>query len=77
LIAISRLKNAAMLLTQKRGFCVLAPTVITIMTIVFVCLSAAVVRASGTDRGYKVLFVVFAFLIVLKTFRDDLFAVFG
>jgi len=46
-----------------------APVVLTILTIVFVLLSAAVVRVLGTDRGYKVLMVVFAFLIVLKTLR--------
>lgn len=39
-----------------------------IMSIVFVLLFAATVRILGTDRGYKVLFVFFAFFIVLKTY---------
>ena len=45
----------------------LAPTVLTIMSIVFILLSAAVVRVMGVDSGYKALMVIFAFLIVLKT----------
>ena len=51
------------------GFYMLAPTVLTIMTIVFVLMFAGVIRVLGTDRGYKVLFVVIAFIIVLKTIR--------
>ena len=42
----------------------LAPT-LTIMSIVFILLFAAVVRVLGTDRGYKVLFVVIAFAVML------------
>jgi hypothetical protein len=46
-----------------------APIVLTIMTIVFILLFAAVVRVLGTDRGYKVLSVVIAFIIVMMTIR--------
>jgi hypothetical protein len=46
---------------------VLAPTVLTIISLVFILLSAAVVRVLGTDIGYKVLYVVIAFSLVLKT----------
>jgi hypothetical protein len=46
---------------------VYAPTVLTILTIVFILLSAAVVRVLGTDNGYRALFVILAFGIVLKT----------
>lgn len=45
------------------------PVVITILTIVFILLSAAVVRVLGTSLGYKVLAVVFALVIVLMTLR--------
>jgi hypothetical protein len=48
---------------------VLTPTVIVVLTTVFVLLAAAVVRVLGTDKGYKVLFAVLAFLIVVKTLR--------
>lgn len=44
-----------------------APTVLAIMSLVFILLSVAVVRVLGTDTGYKALIVIFAFLIVLKT----------
>ena len=45
----------------------LAPTVLTVMSLVFILLFAAVVRVLGTDSGYRVIFVVIGFLIVLKT----------
>ena len=45
------------------------PVVLTIMTIVFILLFAAVVRVLGTDRGYKVLGVVIVFIIGLMTIR--------
>ena len=44
-----------------------APIVLSIMTLVYILLSAAVVRVLGTDSGYKALIVIFTFLIVLKT----------
>lgn len=44
-----------------------APTVLTIISLVFILLSAAVVRVLGTDIGYKVLYIVIAFSLVLKT----------
>ena len=47
----------------------LAPTVLTIMSIVFILLFAAVIRVMGTDLGYKVLIVVIGFIIVFKTIR--------
>jgi len=40
--------------------------VLAIISAVFVLLFAAVVRILGTDRGYKVLFVVIALYFVLK-----------
>jgi hypothetical protein len=46
---------------------VFAPTVLTIISLVFILLSAAVVRVLGTDIGYKVLYIVIAFSLVLKT----------
>ena len=45
----------------------LAPTVLIAVSFVLILLFAAVVRVLGTDSGYKVLFVVIAFLIVVKT----------
>ena len=42
--------------------------VLVIMSFVFVLLFAAVVRVLGTDRGYKVLFIAFAFMVVMKTY---------
>ena len=47
----------------------LAPTVITVMSIILILLFAAVVRVLGPDRGYKVLFVFIAFALVLQTLR--------
>lgn len=44
-----------------------APTVLATLSLVFILLSVAVVRVMGTDSGYKALFVIFSFLIVLKT----------
>ena len=52
---------------QRIGFYV--EIVLPIMSVVFILLFAAVVRVFGTDRGYKVLFVAIAFLVVLKTLR--------
>jgi hypothetical protein len=46
---------------------VFAPIVLSIMSFVFILLSAAVMRVLGTDSGHKALIVIFAFLIVLKT----------
>ena len=60
-------ENAAMVLTHRLELDVFAPIVLTIMSLVFIVLSAAVVHVLGTDRGYKALFVVFAFSLVLKT----------
>jgi hypothetical protein len=48
-------------------FDVFAPTVLATLSLVFILLSVAVVRVMGTDSGYKALFVIFTFLIVLKT----------
>jgi hypothetical protein len=39
------------------------------VSLVLILLFAAVVRVLGTDRGYKVLFVVIAFFVVLNTLR--------
>ena len=44
-----------------------APTVLVILSLIFIALSAAVVHVLGTGSGYKALFAIFAFLIVLKT----------
>ena len=44
-----------------------APTVLATLSLVFILLSAAVLRVLGADSGYKALMVIFAFLIVLKT----------
>ena len=44
---------------------------------VIILLFAAVVRVLGTDKGYKVLFVVIALLIVLDTWRPGFMAVIG
>jgi hypothetical protein len=44
-----------------------APTILAILSLVFIALSAAVVRVMGTGAGYKALFSTFAFFIVLKT----------
>jgi len=46
---------------------VFAPTVLATLSLVFILPSVAVVRVMGTDIGYKALFVIFTFLIVLKT----------
>jgi hypothetical protein len=67
LIAYLAAENAAMVLTQRTRVNVQAPIVLTIVSLVFILLSAAVVRVLGTDIGYKVLFVFFAFSLVLKT----------
>ena len=45
----------------------LAPTVLFAVSFALVLLFAAVVRVLGTDVGYKVLFAVIAFLILVKT----------
>ena len=43
--------------------------VLAIFSFVFILLFVAVVRVLGTNLGYKVLIVVIAFFIVLKTLR--------
>ena len=47
------------------------------LAFVIILLFAAVVRVLGTDKGYKVLFVVIALLIVLDTLRPGFMAVVG
>jgi hypothetical protein len=47
------------------------------LAFVIILLFAAVVRVLGTDKGYKVLFVVIALLIVLDTWRPGFMAVLG
>ena len=47
-----------------------ARTVLVILASVSIVMSAAVVRVLGTDPGYRALFVIFAFLIVVKTMLD-------
>ena len=42
------------------------------LTFVIVLLFAAVVRALGIDKGYKVLFVVIALMFVLATYFNKL-----
>ena len=44
-----------------------APTILAVLSLVFIALSAAVVRVLGTGAGYKALFGTFAIFIVLKT----------
>jgi hypothetical protein len=44
-----------------------APAVLAILSLVFIAVSAAVVRVLGTGAGYKALVSAFAFFIVLKT----------
>ena len=44
-----------------------APTILAVLSLVFIALSAAVVLVLGTGAGYKALFGTFAFFIVLKT----------
>jgi len=56
-----------MALTQRTGAGMFAPTVLAILSLVFIALSAAVVRVLGTGPGYKALFGTFAIFIVLKT----------
>ena len=46
-----------------------APTIIALMTLVFVGLSAVVVRVLGVNLGYKVLAVGYALVFVLATWR--------
>ena len=55
-------------LIKGRGF-EAVEIVLVIMGFVFVLLFAAVVRVLGIDLGYKVLFAVIAFVIVVKTLR--------
>jgi hypothetical protein len=47
------------------------------LAFVIILLFAAVVRVLGTDKGYKVLFVVIALLTVLNAIRPGFMAVIG
>jgi len=42
------------------------------LAFVIILLFAAVVRVLGTDKGYKVLFVVIALIFMLATYRGKL-----
>jgi hypothetical protein len=42
------------------------------LAVVIILLLAAVVRVLGTDKGYKVLFVVIALIFVLATYYNKL-----
>lgn len=44
-----------------------APFVLATLTIVFIVLAAATVRVMGINAGYKALFFILGFAIVLKT----------
>jgi hypothetical protein len=46
---------------------VLAPTVLTIVSLILIAMFAAVVKMFGTNRGYQILFVAIALSLMAKT----------